>query len=92
MDDIQKSFSKLKKGFKYRLGVKKRAPDRVGDNTDGEGAGSSASLQRPDPHIAVSGHDEGSRTDVALGPLGLTTDLDLNASAKGGFRPVKSGD
>ena len=93
MDDIQKSFSKLKKGFKRRLGGKKRAPDRAGDNATGERAGSSASLQRPDPRIVVSGHDgEGSRTNVSLGPLGLTADLGLNAGAESGFRSVGSGD
>ena len=62
MDDIRNSLSKLKKGFKHRVGGKKRAPDRAGDSTAGERANSSASLLRPDPLIAVSGHDgEGSR-------------------------------
>ena len=61
MDDVRKSLSKMKKDFKHRVGRKKRAPDRVGDNTAGERTGSSASLQQPDPRIAVSGHD-GERT------------------------------
>ena len=65
MDDIQKSFSKLKKGFKHRLGSKKLASDRAGDNTTGERADSSASLQQPDPRITVGGRDgEGSRADA----------------------------
>ena len=93
MDDMQKSLSKLKKGFKRRLGGKKRAPDRAGDDTAGERTDSSASLQRPDPRIVVSGHDgEGSRTNVSLGPLGLTAGRGPNVSAEGGFRSVKSGD
>ena len=65
MDDIQKSFSKLKKGFKHRLGSKKLAPHRAGDNTAGETAGSSASPQQPGPRITVGGHDgEGSGTNA----------------------------
>ena len=65
MDDIRKSFSKMKKGFKYRVGGKKRAPDRAGDNSAGERASSSVLLQRPDPRIVVSGHDgEGSKTNA----------------------------
>ena len=65
MDDIRKSFSKMKKGFKHRIGGKKRAPDRAGDSTTGGRVSSSVSLQRPDPRIAVSGHDgEGSGTDA----------------------------
>ena len=67
MDDIRKSFSKMKKGFKNRVEGKKRAPDRAGDSVAGERAGSSVSLQRPDPRIVVSGHDgEGSRTHANL--------------------------
>ena len=65
MDDFRKSFSKMKKGFKHRVGGKKRAPDRAGDNSAGERASPSASLQQPDPRIAVSGHDGGgSGTDA----------------------------
>ena len=68
MEDIRKSLFELKKGFKHRLGGKKRAPDRAGANTAGERLSSSGSFLRPDPRIAVSGHDgEGSRigTDVS---------------------------
>ena len=55
----------MKKGFKHRLGGKKRAPDREGDNSAGQRANSSVSLQRPDPRIVVRGHDgEGSRTNA----------------------------
>ena len=62
MDDIQKSFSKLKKGFKHRFGSRKRAPDRAGTDTAGERVNSSASLLPPDHPVAVSGQDgEGSR-------------------------------
>ena len=57
MDDIRKSFSKLKKDFKHRIGSKK--PDRAGANTAGEGVGSSASLLQPNLRTAVSGHDGG---------------------------------
>ena len=65
MDDTRKSSSKLKKGFKHRLGSKKRAPDRAGPDTAGERVSSSTSLLRPDPRVAVSGHDgEGSRISV----------------------------
>ena len=60
MDDMRKSSTKLKKGFKHRLGSKKR--DRAGPDTAGERVSSSASLLRPDPRVVVSGHDgEGSR-------------------------------
>ena len=68
MDDIRKSLSKLKKGFKHRVGGKKHAPDEAGENTAGEGAGLSASPLRPDPRITVSGHDGGGSkisTDVS---------------------------
>ena len=58
MEDIRNSLSKLKKGFKHRVGSKKRGPDREGTNTTGERVGSSASLPRPDPRVVVSGHEE----------------------------------
>ena len=65
MDDIRESFSKMKKGFKHRVGGKKRAPDRAGGNSAGERASPSVSLQQPDPRIVVSGHyGERSRTDA----------------------------
>ena len=65
MDDMRKSFSKLKKDFKHRLGSKKRAPDTEGTNAAGEGVSSSPPLLRPDHHAAVSGHDgEGTRVSV----------------------------
>ena len=58
MDDMRKSFSKLKKDFKHRFGGKNRA----GTSAAGEGVSSSASLPRPDHHAVVSGHDgEGKR-------------------------------
>ena len=59
MDDIRKSFSKLKKDFKHRVGGKKQAPDRAGANTAGEGVGSSASFLQPNLRTAVGGHDGG---------------------------------
>ena len=68
MDDIRKSISKLKRGFKHRVGGKKRAADRVGANPAGETAGSSLSLARPDFRVTASGCDEeGTRigTDVS---------------------------
>ena len=57
MDDIRKSFSKLKKDFKHRVGGKKQASDRAGANTAGERVSSSGSFLRPDPRIAVGGYD-----------------------------------
>ena len=67
MDDIRNSLSKFKKGFEHRVGGKKREPDRARDTTAGERANSSASLLRPDPHIAVSGRDgEGSRISADM--------------------------
>ena len=68
MDNIRTSFSNLKKDLKHRLGRKKRAPDRTGDEVAGERVDSSASLLRPDPHVAASGRNgEASRivTDVS---------------------------
>ena len=68
MEDVRKSLSELKKGFKRRLGGKKHAPDRAGADTAGERVSSSGSLLRPGPRIVVSGHDgEESRisTDVS---------------------------
>ena len=58
MDDIRKSFSKLKKDFKHRLGGKKRAADEAGANAAGETASSPPSLMHPSSHVTVSGHDE----------------------------------
>ena len=57
MEDIRKSLSKLKKGFKRRLGGKKHAQDRAGADTAGEMVSSSGSFLHP--RIAVSGHDGG---------------------------------
>ena len=68
MDDIRKTFSKLKKSFKHRPGGKKRALDREGTGSAGERASPSASLSRPDSRVAASGHnEEGTRvsTDVS---------------------------
>ena len=68
MEDVRKSFSELKKGFKRRLGGKKHAQDRAGADIAGERVGSSGSFLRPDPRIAVSGHDGGESrisTDVS---------------------------
>ena len=55
---MRNSLSKLKKGFKHRLGSKKRGPDGEGTNTTGERVSSSASLLQSDPHVVVSGHEE----------------------------------
>ena len=51
MDDIRKSFSKLKRDFKHRVGGKKRGPDRAGANSAGEGVGSPASPLRSGPRV-----------------------------------------
>ena len=59
MDDIRKSFSRLKKDFKHRVGGKKRGPDRAGANTAEEGVGSPASLLGPGPRVTAGGRDEG---------------------------------
>ena len=58
MDDMQKSLSKLKKGFKHRLGGKKRGADRAGANPVGETTGSSLSLTRLDSRVTTSVRDE----------------------------------
>ena len=59
---MRKSLSKLKEGFKHRLGGKKRAADRAGTNAAGGRAGSSASLTRPDSRVTATVRDEeGSR-------------------------------
>ena len=57
MEDVRKSLSELKKGFKRRLGGKKHAQDRAGADTAGERVSSSGSFLQPDPRIAVGGHD-----------------------------------
>ena len=65
MDDMRKSLSKLKKDFKHRVGGKKHALGRAEADTAGEEVSSSASLLRPGPRIAVSGHDgEGARINA----------------------------
>ena len=58
MEDIRKSFSKMKKDFKHLLSGKKSAPDRAGTGTAGERVSSSGSLLRPDPRVVASGHNE----------------------------------
>ena len=58
MDDIRKSFSQLKKGFKHRLRGKKRGADTTGANAAGETTSSSLSLTRPDSRATASGRDE----------------------------------
>ena len=58
MDDIRDSFSKLKKGFKRRLGGKKRGADRTGAGVSGETASPSPSLTRPDSPVTTSGRGE----------------------------------
>ena len=58
LDDMRKSFSNLKKDLKHRLGGKKCAPDRAGDDTAGEMVSSSGLLLRPDSCVEASGHDE----------------------------------
>ena len=68
MSDIRKSFSKLKKDFKQRIGGKKRATDTAGVNAAEETASSSPPLPPPDSRVAASGRDEeGGRinTDVS---------------------------
>ena len=66
-DDMRKSFSNLKKDIKYRLGGKKRAPDRVGVDATSDRISSSASLLQPDSHVATSGHnEEGSRISAVI--------------------------
>ena len=61
-DDMRKSLSKLKEGFKHRPGGKKRAADRAGAIATGETVSSSASLTRPDSRVTAGGCDEeGSR-------------------------------
>ena len=61
-DDMRKSLSKLKEGFKHRLGGKKRAADSAGAIAAGETVSSSASLARPDSRVTMGGSDkEGSR-------------------------------
>ena len=54
MDEMRKSLSKLKKGFKHRLGGKKREADRTGENAAGEIASSSLSPTRPDLRVTAS--------------------------------------
>ena len=67
MDDVRKSLSKLKKGFKHRLGGKERASDGTGANVTGERVGSPASSLRPDPRVAASSRNrEGSRISAGL--------------------------
>ena len=58
MDNIQRSLSKLKKGFKHRLGGKKRGADRAAANAAGETASSSPSLTRSDFRVTASVRDE----------------------------------
>ena len=66
MDDVRKSLSKLKKGFKHRLGGKERASNSAGANAAGEGDSSPASSLPPDPRVAVSGHDGGSKIGAGV--------------------------
>ena len=68
MDDMRSSFSRMKKGLKHRLGGKKLASDRPEDKATGERVDSSASLLRPDPRAAESGHDE-KRSGISTGVL-----------------------
>ena len=58
MDDIRTSISKLKKGFKHRLGGKKHVPDKPGNEAAGERVDPPSPLLQPGPHVAASGHDE----------------------------------
>ena len=65
MDNILDSLSKKGKKLKHRLRGKKHKPDRTGADTPGEGAGSSGSFLRPEPHVVVGGSDgEGYRTST----------------------------
>ena len=68
MDDIRKSFSKLKKDFKHRVGGKKRGPDRAAANTAEEGAGSSASHLRPGPRAEGDGISTDGSQACSRGP------------------------
>ena len=66
--DMRKSLSNLKQDLKYRLGGKKRAPGRAGDDAAGERISSSASLQQPDSRVAASSHNKegsGVSTDIS---------------------------
>ena len=49
MDDVRKSFSKLKKDFKHRLGGRKRGQDGAGANAAEERVSSPAPLLPPGP-------------------------------------------
>lgn len=66
MDDIQESFSILKKDLKYRLRGKNGVPGRAGANTAGERDSSSALLLRTDSPASASSHNE-ERSGIATG-------------------------
>jgi len=62
MDNIRKSFSRMKKDLKHRLKGKEREPDRTGANVAEERVDSSDLLSRPEYRVAAGGHDgEGGR-------------------------------
>ena len=62
-DDMRKSLSKLKEGFKHRLGGKKHAADSAGADAAVETASPPASLTRPDPRLR---DEEGSRISAEV--------------------------
>ena len=67
MNDIRKSFSKLKKGFKHRVGGRERGAGTAGGNAVRETAGSSLSLTRPDSRATASGlNEEGGRISADI--------------------------
>ena len=80
MDDVRKSLSKLKKGFKHRLGSKKREEDRAGANTAGERVGSPAPAPPPAPHVEDGGINadvsQAYWTDLSPHPEPVTADKD----------------
>jgi len=62
MDNIRKSFSRMKKDLKHRLKGKKREPGRTEANVAEERVDSSDSLSRSESRVAAGGHDgEGGR-------------------------------
>ena len=58
MDDIQESFSRMKKGIKHRLTGRKRKAEKTETDGRGETADQSGSLPRPEPHV-VTGSGRG---------------------------------
>ena len=80
MDDIRKSFSKLKKDFKHRVGGKKRGQDGAGADTTEERAGSPAPSLRSGPRVEEgeisSGISQSYSADPSPHPEPTTADED----------------